>query len=428
MPCHFPVGESFVRFGQLWRALALYGMLSAAQFAAGQHQPGTLRIDHPVQDKNFYLFSLLENDAATRDVIDKELNAITTERRNALASARRICKSDVACALKAFLWTDEEIYTVSLSLDHAAQTNPAVERFIERKLLPSRTYILFENLPRQALLVRAWEICARGMNEAISVYGEGLAPRYPAIDSISADLQSPDFQQRVLALAAQYAQQDFTTAPFFEPSLRVALALLELNHRDEAGRFEPLESGPNRAAVEAIAAIDWHKYAYSAIVVPGAGGSDYITPLSAAGHKRCALAADAYHTGKAPLLIVSGGYVHPSQTHFAEATEMKRALMADFGVPESAILVDPHARHTTTNLRNAAREIFRYGIPARKPVLVVSDASQIRYIASQDFAGRCLKELGYMPYRLVRNESDTALVIEPSIEALEQDPIDPLDP
>jgi uncharacterized SAM-binding protein YcdF (DUF218 family) len=31
---------------------------------------------------------------------------------------------------------------------------------------------------------------------------------------------------------------------------------------------------------------------------------------------------------------------------------MKRQLVALFGIPESAILVDPHARHTTTNLRN----------------------------------------------------------------------------
>ncbi len=162
--------------------------------------------------------------------------------------------------------------------------------------------------------------------------------------------------------------------------------------------------------------------------MPGAGGSDYVTPLSAAGRERCALAADAYHADKAPLLIVSGGFVHPSQTHFSEAMEMKKALIADFGVPESAILVDPYARHTTTNMRNAAREIFRYHIPTAKPVLVVSDASQIHYIASTIFADRCLKELGYMPYRLVRSESDTALVIEPSIESLQQDPIDPLDP
>jgi uncharacterized SAM-binding protein YcdF (DUF218 family) len=33
---------------------------------------------------------------------------------------------------------------------------------------------------------------------------------------------------------------------------------------------------------------------------------------------------------------------------------MKRSLMADYGVPENAILIDPHARHTTTNMRNTA--------------------------------------------------------------------------
>lgn len=107
---------------------------------------------------------------------------------------------------------------------------------------------------------------------------------------------------------------------------------------------------------------------------------------------------------------------------------MKKALVADFGVSGQAIFVDPHARHTTTNLRNAARKIFRDHIATGKPVLVVSDAAQIDHIASQAFADRYLKELGYMPYRLVRRENETAVVVEPMIESLQQDPIDPLDP
>lgn len=419
-----------MRSGPLSHTLALLGALCMAQLATGQQLPGTLLLNHPIQDKNFYLLSLLEKDAAAREAIVREpaLNAIATERRNVLELALRTCKSDPICVLKSFLWTDEEIYSVSLSLQRAEKTDLALGRLVERDLLPSRTYVRFKDLPRQELLERAWEICARGMNEAISVYGEGMAPRYPAIDSISVDVKSSDFQQKILAMAGQYIQPGADPAPFFEPSLHTALALLESNHRDEAGRFEPLENGPNQTAVQAIARINWQKYPYTAIVVPGAGGDDYVTPLSPAGRKRCALAADAYHAGKAPLLILSGGFVHPSQTHFSEAMEMKKALIADFSVPESAILVDPHARHTTTNLRNAAREIFRYHIPTVKPLLVVSDASQIRYIASQMFADRCLKELGYVPYRFLRSESDTVLVIEPSIDSLQQDPMDPLDP
>jgi hypothetical protein len=33
---------------------------------------------------------------------------------------------------------------------------------------------------------------------------------------------------------------------------------------------------------------------------------------------------------------------------------MKHDLMARFGIPADSIIVDAHARHTTTNMRNAA--------------------------------------------------------------------------
>jgi hypothetical protein len=107
---------------------------------------------------------------------------------------------------------------------------------------------------------------------------------------------------------------------------------------------------------------------------------------------------------------------------------MKKALLEDYHVPEAAILLDPHARHTTANMRDAAREIYRYQLPMDKPALVVSDAAQIGYIASQFFADRCLKEMGYLPYRILSQPSKTSLVFLPTIESLQQDPLDPLDP
>jgi hypothetical protein len=271
-------------------------------------------------------------------------------------------------------------------------------------------------------------VCARGLNDIVSVYGQGGAPRYPLIDSISFDVNSADFQQRVASLTQQTAADASGPELFFEPSLKAALQLLDWNHRDEAARLEPMESGVNQAAVHAIPTIPWSKFAYSVIVVPGAGPEQRDVALSEAGRKRTALAADEYHAGKAPLILLSGGYVHPSQTQFAEAIEMKKALMHDYHVPEEAILVDPHARHTTTNMRNAAREIYRYGIPMSKPALVVSDTAQVSYIASQPFADRCLKELGYVPYQIVKRASDTSLVFLPMMDSLQQDPLEPLDP
>jgi hypothetical protein len=204
--------------------------------------------------------------------------------------------------------------------------------------------------------------------------------------------------------------------------------LLSLNHRDEAGRLEPMESGVNEAALQSIPSIPWSKFEYSVIVVPGAGPEDPDTALSEEGRARVTLAAEAYHAGKAPFILLSGGYVHPAQTRFAEAVEMKKVLLADYHIPEAALLVDPHARHTTTNMRNAAREIYRYHMPMNKAALVVSDAEQSGYIASQSFADRCLKELGYLPYQIVGRPLPTSVSFLPQMDSLQLDPLDPLDP
>jgi hypothetical protein len=388
-----------------------------------------LPLHHPLEEKNFYLFSALERDGSVRDALiaDPTLSRIGTEREDFLELALHTCKNDVSCTLKPLIWTEEEIGAVSLALRSLYQQDSGLRAMLE-DVRAGGAYVLFEKQSGEDLLVNAWETSARGVNDIIAVYGEGAAPRYPKIDSISYDTQSPEFEQRITALAGEISAGGSTPEIFFQPSLKAALELLEMNHRDEAGRFEPMQNTENKAALSEIGSISWSKYRYSVIVVPGAGPNDPNVALSDAGRKRTALAAQRYREGAAPLILVSGGYVHPSQTRFSEAIEMKRALLDDYHVPESAILVDPHARHTTTNMRNAAREIYRYKIPMDKPALAVSDAGQIRYIESQGFADRCMRELGYMPYRIVNRVFDTDLAFLPQIQSLEEDPLDPLDP
>lgn len=416
--------------GRFLRVIVASIALLACQASIAQPTASPLPMRLPEQDKNFYLLSLLENDAKVRGVLaaDHDLVQITTERQHTARLIEAGCKGDAVCTVKAFLWTDEEIHAVSLDLARMAREDASLRALVDRQVRPSGAYILYEKQPVGEMLANAWEICARGLNDVISVYGEAQPPRYPRIDSISVDVKSVEFQKQISSLIAQSTEESSTATLFFEPSLRAALELLTLNRRDEAGRLEPMEEGVNDAAVKAIPSTRWQDYPYSVIVVPGAGPGDAGTALSRDGRKRCELAAEAFHARKAPFILVSGGYVHPSQTRFAEAIEMKKALIEEDHVPESAILVDPHARHTTTNMRNAAREMFRYNMPRMKAALVVSDASQIAYIAGQPFAERCLRELGYMPYRIVRRESDTTIVFMPLIESLQQDPMDPLDP
>jgi len=75
------------------------------------------------------------------------------------------------------------------------------------------------------------------------------------------------------------------------------------------------------------------------IVVPGEGGDRITWSLAPEGKLRVEIAARRWRERRAPLILVSGGYVHPNQTPFSEAVEMKKSLMADFGVPEDAILI-----------------------------------------------------------------------------------------
>lgn len=418
-------------YPRCFRAFILtVGLLFACRCAVAQPSAQPLPMHHPLEEKNFYLLTAIEDDSASAAAVtaDADLQRLAAERRSAARNAVRLCAGDAKCQVESLLWTDEEIHAAELAMSRLTTQNAALQRLTAVRLRTAGTYVLLDKQPDAALIAMAWEICARGLNEVISVYGQGRSPRYPNIDSASVDMGSAEFQAQLAAAMKAATDEPHGSALFFASSLEAASGFLAVNHRDEAARHEPMEKGVNREAVAAIATTHWQSFPYTVIVVPGAGGKDSKTPISPAARQRCILAAEAYNKGKAPFVLVSGGYVHPAQTPFSEAIEMKRILIADYHIPASAILVDPHARHTTTNMRNAAREIFRYGMPFNRPALMVSDAGQTHYIVVPDFAERCLRELGYMPYRIVKQESETSLVFLPLLESLEQDPIDPLDP
>jgi hypothetical protein len=218
-----------------------------------------------------------------------------------------------------------------------------------------------------------------------------------------------------------------TTGAFFQPAMNVALAVLEAADRAQAAKYEPLVAGENAAALAAIPAIDWKKFPFAADVVPGLGGSDLTTPLVEGGRQRCDLALARFAAGLAPLIVVSGGHVHPDRTPFSEAIEMKKYLLSK-GIAPSAILVDPHARHTTTNLRNTSRLLLRYDVPPDKPVLLTSDAFQSLYMIGRPFEVRCREEIGFVPWRKLTSLSINDACFFPSRISLTQVPSDPRDP
>ena len=380
-----------------------------------------------VKSKNYYLFTLFEQDKAVNALLksDDELARLTQAKLTALQTSLATCK-EALCLPAALKFSDEEINTVSNRLTFLYKNGNALDQLVKTQLIPSGTYILYQNLPPAQFLAKAWEQDATAVNYAIGVYAEGKKPNYPAIDSISFNKKARAYYTLMYDCSAVVLGDVKNTRLFFEPALQAALTYLEINERQDPANYEPMASTANKAAYDKIKLIKWDKYPYSHILVPGAGPDNLTTPLSGGGMLRCRLAAKQYEQGKAPFIVVSGGNVHPFKTKYNEAFEMKQYLLKTLHIPESAIIIEPHARHTTTNIRNDARLVFRYGIPFNKPGYIVTDKSQTDFIVTM--AGRCEKELQYVPYKLGKRISETELEFYPAIQSLQIDPDEPLDP
>lgn len=381
----------------------------------------------PVQDRNFYVLSLMERTPGVGRILgkDPEFAALYRQRAEALKRSEKDCAGNAACTIDAQIWTPEEMQTVGRHLLDLYRTKPALRAMVAGPMRRCGFFELYRQRDDADLLQQAWLDAANGINHILRTYGLQIPPHYARIDAASFDPDSPEYWTRLDALVGSLPASG---GLFFAPSLKLSLLLLAANRRDEAGRFEPLDRGENSPALRYIRQIVWDRYPYSAILVPGAAPNDPVTALSATGRARAAQGAALFRQGKAPLIIVSGGFVHPAQTRFCEALEMKEALIRDFQIPPSAILVDPYARHTTTNFRNAVRLIYRYGIPFDKYVVVVAEPRAIAGIVDPRFDARNRRELGYLPYRKLTRVSPDEAAFQPSIVALEADSGDPLDP
>ncbi len=360
--------------------------------------------------------------ASPEALADKIFPALKLMRASAGIRAIRLEKDP------ALIWSGPQIVEAESRLRELYGKEAGVRHLVDTTLRQSHLAELHAKLAGEDLLSAVFREAALNMNRLIDVYQSGDAPRYPLIDAPSQDVKSPTYLRMIEIGKRIIASETRADDAFFSASVRYAVLLLELNRRDEAVRFEPMESGENRAAVLRARTLALGEYRYSAIVVPGAGSDRPGVPLSPYGKLRLRVAAARYHAKQAPFVIVSGGYVHPNQTPFNEAFEMKKSLMEDFGVPADAVVIDPHARHTTTNLRNAARLIHRYGLGFEKTALIVTDPGQSAYIENTKFVKRCLDEMRHVPFASLRRTSEFDLEFRPALEALHVAASDPLDP
>lgn len=268
----------------------------------------------------------------------------------------------------------------------------------------------------------------RGLNAVLQTYGFGTQARYPMIDGPVEQTGGADFKALVADAIwlADAGKND--PAVRLDPSLALAIALVDVNERHDAVAFEPLDTAHNAAPFALARTLDWKRYRYSAIIIPGVGPENPTIPLSARGKLHLQLAARRFAQGDVAFIITSGAAVHPKGSHFVEAVEMRKALVERYGIPADRIVIEPYARHTTTNLRNATRRLHAMGAPLDKPTLIVANADQSRYITSPEFAARNPAELGYDPGTIGPRHSPYEVEFVPSPHSLRVDPWDPLDP
>jgi hypothetical protein len=414
--------------------------IPAICFGQGNHPDAHYKLlkgSNYVQSKNYYLLTLFQELPEVRKMLaaDQALSAIGTGKLDSLRSALVNCQRDGGCYIEAMLFTTAEIQQVGERLKALYKPDNALGQMVKKHLIPSGAYVLFQDLPEPEMLAKAWTQDAEGVNFAIGVYAEGKKPNYPNIDSISYNVHDPKdsnkYRYNYVGLlyntASLLSVENTPKSDFFQIPLSAALRFIEMNERDQAADFEPMQQGENKAAFDRMAQIKWNTYKYSLIMIPGAGPDEPAVALSAEGMIRCRLAAIQYQKGLAPFIVTSGGKVHPYKTKYCEAIEMKKFLVEQLHIPASAVLIDPHARHTTTNMRNTVRLIYRYGMPFDKPAITCTTRGQSTSI-EKTLIDRCKHELHEAPYVNGKRLSETEMEFYPGIEGLQINPREPMDP
>lgn len=350
----------------------------------------------------FPLFDAAAHDPATLDRIKAAPDVSTLLR--ARQGRRAACGQDLVCAAQAMIWAPADLETMARAA--SALTN-----------LPTADDGASAQIRREM----------EGVNAIVRTYGLGQVPAYPQIDG--AGLIDPQERQARLQAAdwLSRAPRD-KSGQALDPSIDYALALLDVSDRTDAIGYEPLTGGANAPAMARAKTIDWSRYRFSAMILTGVGPEIDGMPLSPYGKYHLRLAANRFAQGDIPFIIITGGRAHPRATRFAEAEEMRRALIDRYGVPADAILIEPYARHTTTNLRNATRLLMAMGAPLEDDALIVCNSQQSAMIESVQFTRRNADELGYQPGRIGRRFSPTELAFRPSRISARIDPRDPLDP
>lgn len=400
--------------------------LLALPFQAQIQRGYRLVAPHTIEGKNYYFTALLEllPEADSLLAADSELSRMAQEKQRRLENA-----ATTGERIAAMKFSESEIERAGEALAGLYAADNALGKIVSEHIVPSGCYQQYAETGAE-LVRKIWRQDAEGMNYAVDVYAGGRKPNYPAIDSIGFNVDSRRFKEEILPSCQQdIAYWNSQSPAFYSIPMKAVCLLLDINDRRQALDYEPLAETENKVAYGQVACTEWEAYSYTAILVLGAGPEDPRESISPEGRLRATYAAMLYRQHQAPFIIVSGGRVHPYHTPYNEAYEMKKYLMEVWQVPESAIIMEPHARHTTTNLRNAARIMFRHGFPLDRYAIVTSSETHIDDVEKEtSLPQRCMRELGHIPYRTGKRLSARVLEFVPLKESLTINPKEPIDP
>lgn len=368
--------------------------------------------------KECYFLSLLRHLPEMKAIVSNDSFLCGIE---ASKYSRLTASSDMNGKFEALSFTADEISKIGSHLESLWGADNAWDRLATQHLAPSGCYYFSKSSSAANLIRAAWAHDAQVVNMIVQMYGS--CTRSVHCDSDARTASASDLSQAVADVAAKASP----TGMFSDLATAGMFSILQAHGRhEEPTLFEPMKTGCNRTAVEALATTDFSKFDYSSIIVLGCSTDE--TCFHQEAKDRCDYAFAKWKNKKAPFIIVTGGRVRPFKTKENEADLMKKYLL-EKGVPESVIIMEPNARHTPTNFRNVSRVLWRYGFPFEKEALMVMQTSIMETVMETEaFRTRCNNEFGYMPVTFKQRLDDRSKKLLPSKNSLTLGSVDPLDP
>lgn len=232
--------------------------LNCLHFKAAAQTPPTGNAEKQaiLANKNFpFLSSLLSHEPLNRLVSENdEFNRILIKKREAIQSTLNSSQSRSIIPresiVSSFEWQNEEISLVIEQIRKISSEAKVDAIFQEMK--NNRQFSFQEPKSGADWIDQTLERELNGMNRIIQIYALAENPNSPQIDSLSYHVNSSYYQKVINVVALNLSDDVDAMNYFFEPTMNFALWLLEINKRDEAARFEPMELGENAMAVQQL--------------------------------------------------------------------------------------------------------------------------------------------------------------------------------